>query len=66
MRVGTLDDPAAWRPDAVIFTESRMPWIALPEGIPSFETVYNPFELLPPERVARLHAMIERRKAGEG
>jgi hypothetical protein len=66
VRVGTLDDPGAFRPDAVIFTESRMPWVALPEGIPAFETVYNQFEVLPPERVARLEKLIERRKAGEG
>ena len=66
LRVGTLDDPGAWRPDAVIFTTSKMPWVALPEDIPAFETVYNQLELLPPERVVRLQAMIERRKAGEG
>jgi hypothetical protein len=66
LRVGTLDDPGAWRPDAVIFTESRMPWVTLPEGIPAFETVYDQFELLPRERGERLQAMVERRKAGEG
>jgi hypothetical protein len=61
-----MDDPGAFAPDAVIFTESAMPWVAFPEGIPAFETVYNPFELLPPERVARLEALLERRKAGGG
>lgn len=66
LRLGTMDDPGAFAPDAVIFTESKMPWVALPEGIPAFETVYNPFELLPPERVVRLQAMLERRKAGGG
>ncbi|MXO58150.1 GFA family protein [Altererythrobacter salegens] len=66
LRVGTMDDNGAFTPDAVIFTESKMPWVALPEGIPAFETTYNAFELLPPERVARLQTMLERRKAGEG
>lgn len=66
LRVGTLDDPGALHPDAVIFTKSKMPWVALPEDIPAFETVYNPFELLPAERLARLQVLIERRKAGEG
>jgi hypothetical protein len=66
VRAGTLDDPASVTPDAVIFTESKMPWVPLPEGIPAFATVYNPFELLPPERAARLQTMLERRKAGEG
>jgi hypothetical protein len=66
LRLGTMDDPGAFAPDAVIFTESKMPWVALPEGIPAFETVYNPLELLPAERVTRLQAMVERRKAGGG
>lgn len=61
VRVGALDDPGAVTPDAIIFTASRMPWVALPEGIPQFETSYNPAELLPPERFARLKALIERR-----
>ncbi|HEX9806062.1 MAG TPA: GFA family protein [Alteraurantiacibacter sp.] len=66
LRLGTMDDPGAFTPDAVIFTESAMPWVTFPEGIPAFETVYNPLELLPPERVVRLQAMLERRKAGGG
>jgi hypothetical protein len=66
LRVGTLDDPVSLRPDAVIFTESAMPWAAFPPDIPAFATTYNALELLPPERVARLQAMVERRKAGEG
>ena len=65
-RVCTRDDPGAWSPDAESYTESKKPSVALPEGIPAFETVYNQLELLPPERVTRLQAMIERRKAGEG
>jgi hypothetical protein len=40
-----------------------MPWVALPEGIPHFETSYDPAALLPPERFARLKALIERRAA---
>jgi hypothetical protein len=63
VRVGTLDDPGAVTPDAAIFTADRMPWVTLPEGIPHFETGYNPAELLPPERLARLRALIEQRAA---
>ena len=66
VRLGTLDDPGAWRPDAVIFTENALPWVTIPEGIPAFETVYNPFELLPPERSARLQALLNKRQAGAG
>lgn len=66
IRVGTLDNPDAFRPDAVVFTSSKMPWVALPEGIPAFEEYYNPADLLPADRFQRLLALIERRKAGEG
>ena len=66
VRVGTLDRPGAVRPDAIIFTESKMPWTALPADIPHFEATYNAADLLPPERFARLGALIERRAAGEG
>ncbi|MBD3730317.1 MAG: GFA family protein [Sphingomonadales bacterium] len=66
LRVGTLDDPSAFTPDAVIFTESAMPWVALPEGIPAFAATYNPFELLPPERAERLSALIARSRAAAG
>jgi hypothetical protein len=66
IRVGTLDDPSAFTPTAVIFTESKMPWVALPEGIPAFEQAYSPKELLSEANFARLIALIERRQAGEG
>ena len=60
VRVGTFDDPAAFRPDAVIFTSEAMSWVALPEDIPRFERYYDPFALLPPERVARFRALLAR------
>lgn len=66
IRVGTLDDPASVTPDAVIFTASAMPWVALPEGIPAFETTYDFREVLGQDRIDRMLAMVARRKAGEG
>ena len=66
IRVGTLDDAVAFRPDAVIFTAEAMPWVTLPEGIPHFEKTYDFKEVLPAERVARLLALAARRQAGEG
>ena len=65
VRAGTLDDPGAVTPDAAIFVADRMPWVTLPEGIPHFETSYNPAELLPPERFARLAALVERSRAAK-
>ena len=40
VRVGTLDDPAAAAPDVHIFTRSKLPWVALPAGIPAFAAYY--------------------------
>lgn len=59
VRAGTLDDPGAVTPDAAIFVTHKMPWVTLPEGVPQFEAAYNPAELLPPERFARLKALID-------
>ena len=62
LRVGTLDEPGSVRPDAVIFVSEKMPWVALPEGIPAFEQFYDFREVLPPERVERFKALLARSK----
>ena len=61
VRVGTMDNPAALTPDAMIFTANRMPWVSLPQDIPQFEASFDPAQLLPPERFARLAVLIEKR-----
>ena len=66
VRAGTLDDPGSVTPDVVIFTQSAMPWVALPEGIPAFETYYDFRDVLPQDRQDRLTALVARRNAGEG
>lgn len=66
LRVGTLDDPGSITPDAVIFTESAMPWVAMPDEIPCFPRTYDYGEVIPAERMARMFALADRRKAGEG
>lgn len=50
VRAGALDEPGALVPDAVAFVTHRMPWVALPEGIPRLDADCNPAELLLPER----------------
>jgi hypothetical protein len=35
--IGSLDDPAAFRPTQHIFCRSRQPWLALDDGLPCFE-----------------------------
>ncbi len=56
VRVGTLDDPSAFPPDVHIFTRSKLPWVQLPEGVPSFEAFYEPKEVWPAEVMARVKA----------
>lgn len=63
VRAGTLDSPNAVRPDAAIFVAHKMAWVTLPEGIPHYEASYSPAELLPPERLVRLMALVEQRAA---
>jgi hypothetical protein len=57
LRVGTLDDPSAFTPNAIIFISEKMPWVALPEGIPAFERTYDPSQVLPPQRAERFTAL---------
>ncbi len=56
VRVGTLDDPTAITPDVHIYTRSKQPWVALPEGVPRFEAYYDTNTLWPAESLARRKA----------
>jgi hypothetical protein len=56
-RVGTLDEPAALPPDVHIYTRSKLPWIALPPGVPAFEAYYDSKTLWPAESLARRRAI---------
>lgn len=56
VRVGTLDDPAALTPDVHIYVRSKLPWVALPEGVPRFDAYYDSSKLWPA-------ASLERRRA---
>ena len=58
VRVGTLDDPTALPPDVHIYTRSKLPWIALPEGVPAFAAYYSSRELWPAESLERRKAVI--------
>jgi hypothetical protein len=57
LRVGTLDDPAALKPDVHIYTRSKLPWVTLPEGVPAFEAYYDSKKLWPAESLARRRAL---------
>ena len=57
VRVGTLDAPEAVPPDVHIFTRSKLPWVALPEGTPAFEVYYDMKSLWPEESLRRRYAV---------
>jgi hypothetical protein len=56
LRAGTLDLNDQVRPDAHIFTRSKVPWVVLPEGAPAFDVFYDMASQWPPESLARRNA----------
>jgi hypothetical protein len=61
VRVGTLDDPRALRPDVHIYTRSKQPWVTLPEGVPAFDAYYDSSKLWPADSFARRAAALGKR-----
>jgi hypothetical protein len=59
VRVGTLDRPAALPPDVHIYTRSKLPWVALPEGAPAFEAYYDSATLWPAASLDRRRAILD-------
>ncbi len=53
IRVGTLDDPTAFAPGCHIFTTTKLPWVVIPEGMPSVPEYYKAAELWPKESLER-------------
>jgi len=58
VRVGTLDDPDALPPDIHIFTQSKQPWVILPEDVPAVPEYYDREKYWPPESMARRQALL--------
>jgi hypothetical protein len=57
VRIGTLDEPSAMRPDVHIYTRSKLPWITLPAETPAFEAYYDSKLLWPAESLTRRRAL---------
>ena len=53
LRVGTLDQPDHLPPDIHIFTESKQPWVVIPEGTPFVAEYYDRETFWPAESLAR-------------
>ena len=58
VRVGTLDDPSALRPDAHVFTSTKLPWITLDGTAPVFEEYYDMKAVWPAESLERRRAAV--------
>jgi hypothetical protein len=53
VRAGTLDDPSAAPPDIHIYTSTKQPWVALPEGVPAVPEYYRRADHWPAETIER-------------
>jgi hypothetical protein len=58
VRVGTLGSPARLPPDIHIFTSTRLPWLALPEGARAVPELYSPREVWPADSLRRWQAAV--------
>jgi hypothetical protein len=58
VRGGTLDAPSRAAPDVHIYTRSKVPWLTLPDSVPSFEEYYDTKTLWPPASLERLKSAL--------
>src|SRR5262245_59634790 len=58
LRVGTLDNPHALRPDVHIFARSKVPWVTLPKDVPAFDVYYDMATLWPAASLERRRAIL--------
>jgi hypothetical protein len=58
VRVGTLDEPGAVKPDVHIFTRWKVKWVKLPKGVPAYRDYYDTRKLWPKASYRRLQAAL--------
>lgn len=64
VRVGTLAQPDHLPPDIHIFVASKLPWVAIPDGVPAVPEFYDPKVVWRPESLERRRALAAARRAG--
>lgn len=57
VRVGTLEEPHLLSPDIHIFTASKQPWVAIPDGVPAVPGYYDLRQYWPEESLERRRAL---------
>jgi hypothetical protein len=58
VRVGTLDEPDRCPPDVHIYTESKQPWVVIPDGARVYPQYYKSREVWSAESLARREALL--------
>jgi hypothetical protein len=61
LRCGTLDQPDIVAPGVHIYTESKLPWVLIPQGVPSFVQYYKSSEVWSAASLARRAVLLARR-----
>jgi hypothetical protein len=56
LRMATLDRAAEFMPDVHIYTRSKLPWVALPQGARTFDEYYSTKAEWPAQSIARREA----------
>ncbi|HRD75903.1 MAG TPA: GFA family protein [Hyphomicrobiaceae bacterium] len=56
VRVGTLEAPHPFVPGAHIFTSTKVAWVVVPEGVPSFAEFYDAATMWSADGLARFKA----------
>ena len=64
VRVGTLDEPDRLPPAVHIYTESKQPWVVIPDGARAFREYYKSGEVWSQESLARRQALLSRPASG--
>jgi hypothetical protein len=58
VRVGTLDRPDWLPPDVHIYTESKLPWVSIPQGAKAYAQYYDRNEVWSESSLQRRRALI--------
>lgn len=59
IRFGTLDQPDYCPPNVHIFTACKQQWVVLPEGIPTFEELYEKNDVWSKESLERSEVLLK-------
>ena len=62
VRAGTLDRADRVTPDIHIFTDSKQPWVVIPEGQAAVSEFYRLKEYWPDDSRARLRHVLEKQR----